>query len=224
MTAVTGHRTCFLLSTLFVFIILAASCKGNMERGVFPKMKDTYDDVRVRDNFFFIKSFGLNQRSLVIEDKLYWNLHSDKDAYFFLSGFIRAFNDSVMFLPYDYLRSFRQNKEKKLFDFSAGKGESWSIQYNDMSNYIMGDSIVFTGKETINNKAIFKFMFHPFTHRGKKRKYYIDRPLEVYVSKENGIVSIRESLSNRTKIADWLVLTLYPNQKFVNRYPDLLKI
>lgn len=223
MIAITGHRTCFLLAALFVFIILAASCKGNTKRGVFPKMKDTYDDVRVRDNFFFIKSLGLNQKSLMIDDKLYWNLHSDKDAYFFLSGFIRAVNDSVMFLPYDNFKSFRKNQEHKLFDFSARKKDSWIIRYNDSSNYIMGDSIVYTGEETVNNETIFKFMFHPFIHSGK-REYYIDRPLEVYVSKENGIVSVRESLSNKTKTVDWLVLTLYPKQEFMNRYPNLLKI
>lgn len=223
MKAIHSQLSPVLLAILFTFTIFEFGCKGNLKRAVFPKMKDTFDDVKISDNFFFIKSFGLSKRPLSIDDKLYWNLHSDKNSYFFLSGFVRAVNDSVMFLPYDYAKSFRRNQEKKLFDFSARKKDSWTIQYNDSSNYIMGDSVVYTGEETVNNEAIFKFMFYPFTHRGKIN-YYIDRPLEVYVSKENGIVSIRESLSDKNKTTDWLVLILYPKQTFENRMPDISKI
>ncbi|SFT13294.1 hypothetical protein SAMN04487890_11212 [Mucilaginibacter polytrichastri] len=186
-------------------------------------MNSSYIDMKINDNIYFVKSFGLSDSSYLIHWNRYWKIKSG-NAFFYLSGFIREKKSTILFIPEAYRNNLFNISEFKLFDFNAKANDSWKIIYDkDNEKSIRGDSITFIGKKVIKNDTLYRFSMVKFSFNSEKHKNnYAGNTLFLEVSKQNGIVKITKyDLLQRIDCQ----AILYPKERFVNNInPNSLEL
>lgn len=181
-------------------------------------MKETYTDIKLNTNYYYLKAFGLAKKSKRIKGNDYWDLHSDMKTSFYLDGYIRKQNNSVFLIPHNYNDSSINCNEQLLFNFDCKIDSSWKINYHNNKSYIQGDSIIFKGKIQSNYGVIYKFLFHPYTKVGQS-DYYIDRIFQINVTLKQGIIDVTQFNSPLDTSFTYKAV-LFPKQFFVNRAGD----
>lgn len=203
----------FIISILLGLII---GCKNeaNHQRDFFIKMKTKYADMAIQKDSYFLKSFGFSRNSNLVGENEYWKLNCG-NSYFFLSGYLRKQNDSIMFVPFDFNTADDKIPEYKLFDFGASKHSNWKIFYNRDTNPTCGDSITYTGKRIADNDTLYQFsMVHFYFDKLAKRSIQFTRGFTLEVSEENGITSI---ICYGVPLGIEFKAILYPKEKFINQ-------
>ncbi|MEO3402296.1 hypothetical protein AAFN85_00230 [Mucilaginibacter sp. CAU 1740] len=204
----------------FIAIVLLFSACGRESRDIFPRMSDHFDDVKVNNAFFFIKSFGLSSTPTLINGIDYWLLKNNDDSYFRMKGYLRRLNDSVMVIPSDYNKEIR---EEKLFDFSNNRGKAWKVTLKTNKYYNSGDSIqLFNIQKSVGDTLfIYKLRSFVFYKKSQREEHY-GPTFQLEVSRKHGIVSITK-LKEQGIDFDYRV-TLYPKQVFINQDNGLVDL
>ena len=131
----------FFLSLILICLLL--SCKKNVSKDFFTKLKGANISMQIESNKYFIKSFGISSNPLTVKNVLYWRLHDDNKSYFYLEGYLNNSNDSVMILPISNRLQKDSIKIYKLFDFTLDHKKSWKLYFNIDLNSSKGDSVTF---------------------------------------------------------------------------------
>ena len=204
----------FLIISFLLGFIIGCKNQSNHQRGFFPKMKSKYTDMAIAKDVYFLKSFGLSSESYLLGKSEYWKLTCG-DSYFFLSGYLRKKNDSIMFVPIDFDSASNVLPEYKLFDFGAPINSNWKIYYNRNVNPTSGDSITYTGKKLEGKDTLYQFsIYHFYFDKLAKRSIQFERDFTLEVSEKNGITSITRY---GVPIGVEFKAILYPKEKFINR-------
>jgi hypothetical protein len=196
-------------------------CQSNQKRPFFLGMRNKYDNIPIDSGFYFLKSFGLSDSSATINNRAYWELYSDCKSFFFLKGFIRKLNDSIMFMPHGGQLLAFGNKEQKIFDFANKSDSTWTISFNNTSKYINGYRIKFRGTTLNKNRIEYNYLFQAYQIRGKSN-YYKDRLFNVKVTKEDGIIQIDHIATDRGLVI--YHCQLFPEQLFKTMHESLIRI
>lgn len=175
---------------LLIGSFLKLSCMQTSERNFFNKMR-AYPDIKIEGSSYFIKNFGLSNKSHKIHEKLYWKLNCDKGSYFYLSGYLRMLNDSVVILPIEAENKSLDINEMKLFDFSEKLDSNWFVFFEQEGKMLYGDSIRFLGVSQQDRDSVSTFEMYPFYYyRKSNTRSYLDHWFKLNVSKSKGILNI----------------------------------
>jgi hypothetical protein len=206
-----------IVATIFIVSFLGLQCRThkNQSRYFFNGMKPSYPDIKIGSNSYFLKSFGISSKATTIRSAQYWKL-SCGNALFYLSGYLRMLNDSIIFIPIDYNPNVEKIPTYKLFDFNARINNSWKIYYNKETKPTMGDSITYLGGKIIYRDTLFQYSIVPFFLNRKHDGYQEFGPtLKLEVSLKNGITKItREGIGLHNGIE--YQAELFPKQRFIN--------
>ncbi len=213
----------FLVSiSTFIFY---QGCDSGKNDIFFLNLKDKKIDMKISEDRYFIKSFGINATPTIIMNDNYWKLNDDIHSYFYLEGYLKNDGDSITILPVNY--NFEKNNIKayKLFDFTLNKPKSWKLFFKLDSEKIYGDSVCFLKKEMVNNDIFYSYSITGFTYLKKIKDYYFfgnNPTFNIVVSRTNGIVSI--SLINDINQSIDYEAKIYPIQKFTNNHRNLIDL
>lgn len=202
--------------------LIYSSCKENHNRSFFQSMKKSYNDLMIDSTSYFIKGFGLEKNSKKINDNFYWKINCEKVSFFYLTGYIRQKDDSIILIPININNEF-PIKEQKLFDFSNPKQEGWSlcleagkISYCDSVYHLNTSSQ--NGYEPVYTFAVIPFYYYQANNSRRNFDYWF----KVKVSKLKGIIDITTLYSNPTDTLYYC--SFYPNETIIDRTGGKLRL
>ncbi len=186
-------------------------------------MQHLYSNIKIDSSSYFIKNFGLASMSQRIDDKFYWKLSCDKGSFFYLAGYLRLLNDSIVLLPLETKKISSEINEIKLFDFSAKVETGWSVLFEQEGNMLYGDSIRFLGFNERGGDSIYSFEMRPFYYYKKPNsKSYFDYWFKINTSIKKGILDITafESYTSDTLF----YCSLIPKVTFLDKREGKLRL
>ncbi|AXY73436.1 hypothetical protein D3H65_05350 [Paraflavitalea soli] len=210
-----------LSNTFFIGFWFLVCCQNKTKPEVFQQMRTKYQDLKIDDSNYFLKDFGWSDNSIKMSGKNYQKLKCSPDSYFFIGGYCRMQNGSLLLIPFDYKNATGFN-EDTLFSFNVPEQASWNARFDNDRKMSSGDSIVFTGKTLAQNDTLFNFTLHPFYfYPASGNKHYQAHRFDVEVSKSRGIIRVFTIIGNRDTLYE---ATLLPQEKFINRMGNKLII
>jgi hypothetical protein len=203
------------VAVCYLFSLTFFSCTKNVKRDFFRDMKESYSDLKIDSSSYFLKNFGIISTAREINGNFYWKMSCEKGSLFYISGFIRKIEDSIVLIPSDFNESlnFRQNK---LFDFGAPVNSSWNLLFENNGNMLYGDSIVYVGSNKKYGDTVYRYVMHPFYfYKRKNDRSYFDYIFKIDISKNRGILSI--ITLDRNDGDTLFFTTIYPIEKIKDK-------
>jgi hypothetical protein len=186
-------------------------------------MSSVYPDIKIEGSSYFTRNFGLSDQSHKFNGKSYWKLNCDKESYFYLSGYLRMQNNSVVLLPIEAENKSLDIKEVKLFDFSANLNSNWFVLFEQEGNMLYGDSIRFLGASQQGRDSASTFEMYPFYYYKKSNtRSYLDHWFRLSVSKSKGILNITAFGNDRFDTLFYYVLI--PEPTFLDKTNGELRL
>jgi hypothetical protein len=162
-------------------------CKDDIKRPFFTNMKPSYPDLKANSSFYFTKDFGIQSDPVFIGAIPYWRITCSEESYFFMAGFVRELDDSIILIP-DVIGPSYKFRHDKLFDFNTNLGSSWNLYLNDERNMIACDSIVYAGLE---KDSIYIYDIYPYyIFKKNNSRSYRGYEFKTSVTKKSGILNV----------------------------------
>ena len=197
--------------------LLFLCCNQKKDRTFFQEMKGDFGAITLDSMSFFLNGFGLERDGVLHDGKRYWKLKC-KEGLFFLTGYLRQQNDSIMLLPLTALTSIN-DKEGKLLDFNAVPNSGWTVLTTTKGKMLRGDSIVYLGMRKVGLDSIFQFEMYPFNFfKEIKIKSYHQPSFRIDISRQKGFVSISAMQNSDTLV----YCPLYPTPKLIDKRGGML--
>jgi len=201
-----------LLVFSIVVLLLGISCTSKTHRNFFIEMKPSFKSFITADSVYFLKDFQISNTPEKIEGAKYWEIRSDKKSIFYIAGFARQINDSIIIKPPD-----SKGKKYKLFDFAAAFNDSWNVIWNDDPRVLYGDSIVYKGLKS-KDESIYTFDLYPyFFYTKNQTRELTEYWFRINVSEKYGIIDIVASRSSLSRLDTSFHVILFPNEKFIDK-------
>jgi hypothetical protein len=200
---------------LNILLLVNTGCTKNVHRYFFNNMKESYTDLKIDSSSYFIKGFGMSRSPTKVKDELYWKINCTRSAFFYLAGYLKMEDDSIVLLPID-INSNSIVKEAKLFDFGAPVNSSWSLLLDSKGNMLYGDSVSYLGANKGNEDSVFRFVLRPYYfYKKNNSKSYFSYQFIVDVTKKDGLTNI--TAIDLTRGDTLFYASLYPKEKVINR-------
>src|ERR1700690_1690732 len=81
---------------LIFFFIFSLGCRRKSKKDFFWNLRGVKIDMKIASDRYFIKSFGIASKPLMIMNNSYWKLQDDEESYFYLEGYLRNDGDSII--------------------------------------------------------------------------------------------------------------------------------
>jgi hypothetical protein len=172
-----------------VTILFTYGCTNEQERNVFKKMHNSFIDLKIDSQNFFIKDFKFSSSPTKINSENYWEIKNDRSSFFHIDGYLRLMDDSIILIKSK--KSSDPLGTCKLFDFSATPNTSWIFIPENDGNILLGDSIIYLGCKRDSKDSIYSFAMFPFHYfKANKSKRILDYGFIMNISKVNGFIDI----------------------------------